>query len=102
MKLALTNCPPEQADQIASALVEEGLVACVNAFPVRSVYRWKGELQRDDEVSLLMKAPASGIKRLQARLRELHPYELPEFIVLDVDTGASLAAYVAWVQKGGG
>lgn len=102
MKIVLTNCPPEQADAMASTLVVEGLAVCVNAFPVRSTYRWKGELQQDQEVTLLMKAPASTLQRLCERLCELHPYELPEFIVLDVNEGASLAAYIHWVQSGGG
>jgi periplasmic divalent cation tolerance protein len=102
MKIALTNCPPEHADRIASALVTEQLVACVNAFPVRSVYRWKGELQRDEEVCLLMKVAADRTEALRARLVELHPYELPEFVVLPVDEGASLEAYVDWVRGGGG
>jgi periplasmic divalent cation tolerance protein len=102
MKLALTNCPPDQADRIARALVEERLAACVNAHPVRSVYRWKGAVESADEVTLVIKAPAEGLARLRARLVELHPYELPEFVVLDVDLAASLPAYVAWVRDEGG
>jgi periplasmic divalent cation tolerance protein len=102
MKIALTNCPPAQAERIARALVEEGLVACVNAHPVRSVYRWKGAIEAEDEVTLVMKAPAESLARLRARLVELHPYELPEFVVLGVDLEASLPAYVAWVRAAGG
>ncbi len=101
MKLALTNCPPDQADRIARALVDEGLAACVNAFPVRSVYRWQGEVEAADEITLLMKAPAERLGRLRERLVELHPYELPEFVVLGVDVDASLPAYVAWVRTSG-
>jgi periplasmic divalent cation tolerance protein len=101
MKVALTNCPPDHAERIACALVEERLVACVNAFPVRSVYRWKGELQRDDEVTLLLKVAADKVATLRERLVALHPYELPEFVVFDVDTAASLEAYVSWVRQGG-
>jgi periplasmic divalent cation tolerance protein len=101
MKIALTNCPPDQADRIARALVEEGLAACVNAHPVRSVYRWKGAVEAADEVTLVIKAPAGGLDRLRERLVELHPYELPEFVALDVDLAASLPAYVAWVRGAG-
>ena len=101
MKLAITNCPPDQAERIALALVEERLVACVNAYPARSVYRWKGAVEKEDEVTLVIKAPADGVTRLRERLLELHPYELPEFVVLDVDLGASLPAYVAWVRDEG-
>ncbi|MCU0686690.1 MAG: divalent-cation tolerance protein CutA [Polyangiaceae bacterium] len=101
MKLALTNCPPAQADQIARTLVEERLVACVNAHAVRSVYRWQGAVEQADEIMLIMKAPAEGLERLRERLVELHPYELPEFVVLDVDREASLPAYLAWVRAEG-
>jgi periplasmic divalent cation tolerance protein len=102
MKLAITNCPLDRADRIASALVEERLAACVNAYAARSVYRWKGAIERDDEVTLVIKAPAETIDRLRERLLELHPYDLPEFLVLDVDLAASLPAYVAWVREAGG
>lgn len=98
MKIALSNCPPERADAIAQQLVEERLVACVNLLPVRSFYIWKDFLQKDEEVTLMMKVPAEGVDRLRARLRELHPYELPEFVVLDVDLPGSLPEYVAWVR----
>jgi periplasmic divalent cation tolerance protein len=54
-------------------------------------------LQKDEEVTLV-KVPAEGVDRLRARLRELHPYELPEFVVLDVDLSGSLPEYVAWVR----
>lgn len=97
MRIVLSNLPPDQADAIASTLVEEHLAACVNLFPVKSVYRWKGEICRDPEVTALIKVRADGVDRLRARLRELHPYELPEIVALPVDVEASLAEYVAWV-----
>ncbi|HMI89121.1 MAG TPA: divalent cation tolerance protein CutA [Polyangiaceae bacterium] len=98
MKIALTNVPPDQAENIARALVEERLVACVNAYPVRSTYRWEGRLEVQSEITLMMKVSADGVGGLRTRLRELHPYELPEFIVLDVDVASSLPAYVEWVR----
>lgn len=100
MKLALTNVPPAVAESMARTLVEGGFAACVNALPVRSTYRWKGELCLEDEVSLLMKVADQGVGALRRRVLELHPYELPEFVVLAVEGGDSLPAYLAWVDAG--
>jgi periplasmic divalent cation tolerance protein len=102
MNIALTNVPPDRADAIARVLVEEGLVACVNAYPVRSTYRWKGQLEVEAETTLVMKVGSDGITRLRNRLREIHPYELPEFVVLAVDVEQSLADYVEWVRNESG
>ncbi|MET0591707.1 MAG: divalent cation tolerance protein CutA [Polyangiaceae bacterium] len=99
MKIALTNVPPDRADAIARTLVEERLVACVNAYPVRSTYRWQGKIEVERETTLMMKVAAEGVERLRTKVRELHPYELPEFVVLDVDASGSLAEYVAWVRQ---
>jgi periplasmic divalent cation tolerance protein len=101
MKLALTNVPPDAADHIARVLVEEELVACVNLIPLRSVYRWKGRVCEEGEVALLMKVADAGVDRLRERLMGLHPYELPEFIVLPVESEGSLPAYLAWVDSAG-
>lgn len=100
MKLALTNVPPDRADGMARILVGEGLAACVNLIPLRSVYRWKGEVCEEGEVALLMKVGDAGVDRLRERVVELHPYELPEFIVLPVETAGSLQAYLGWVEAG--
>lgn len=98
MRIVLSNLPPDQADAIASTLVEERLAACVNLLPVTSVYRWKGEICRDPEVTALIKVRADGVERLRLRLQALHPYELPEIVVLPVDAEASLTEYVDWVR----
>lgn len=101
MKLALTNAPPDRAGEIARVLVEEGLVACVNLTGVRSLYRWKGAVCDEPEVTLLMKVRDEGVDRLRARVLELHPYELPEFIVVAVEAAGSLPAYLGWVESHG-
>jgi periplasmic divalent cation tolerance protein len=98
MKIALTNVPPDEADTIARTLVEERLVACVNAYPVRSTYRWNSRLEVQNETTLMMKVSADAVDRLRTRLCELHPYELPEFVVLDVDVEQSHPEYVNWVR----
>ena len=100
MRLVLTNVPPAHAERIARTVVEERLAACVNAFPVQSTYAWKGALSVDAEQTLLLKVAADGVEALRARLLELHPYELPEVVVLAVDVGASHEAYVNWVREG--
>lgn len=99
MKIALTNLPPEHGEQIARLLVEEHVVACVNLYPIQSLYFWKGEVCSDTEVTLMMKVSTEGVERLKHRLCELHPYELPEFVVLEVDPKASLYEYVEFVRS---
>jgi periplasmic divalent cation tolerance protein len=85
------------AAALARALVEERLAACVNVLPaMTSIYRWKGSVEQEREQQLLIKTTAGRVEALAARLRELHPYELPEFIVLDA---AASAAYAAWVRE---
>ncbi|MDH5824910.1 divalent-cation tolerance protein CutA [Luteimonas sp. RD2P54] len=95
--LCLCACPDrDAADRIATALVEERLAACVNVLPgVRSVYRWEGALQRDDEVLLLAKTAPGRLQALIARVVALHPYELPE--VIAVESAGGLPAYLDWV-----
>ncbi len=99
MRIVLSNLPPEHADRIATTLVQERLAACVNLLPVTSVYRWKGEICRDPEVTALIKVRADGVERLRDRLRQLHPYDLPEIVALPVDADGSLDAYIDWVRS---
>lgn len=94
----LCTCPPEAADQLATALVEEQLAACVNVLPgIQSVYRWQGALERSAESLLLAKTTSDRYPALETRLRELHPYDLPEIIALPVERG--LPGYLAWVSE---
>jgi periplasmic divalent cation tolerance protein len=84
------------AEALGDTLVTERLAACVNVLPaMRSIYRWKGELQHDDERQLVIKTSSDRLSALQARLQALHPYELPEFLVLSTDGGSE--AYLNWV-----
>jgi periplasmic divalent cation tolerance protein len=84
------------AGRLARTLVDEQLAACVNVLPpMSSVYRWKGKVEEDREQQLVIKTAAHRIPALEARLRELHPYEVPEFLVLRVDEGSD--AYLAWL-----
>lgn len=99
MNIVLTNVPPDHSERIARALVDERLVACANWFPIRSAYRWKGAVCVEEEHSMLLKVAKERVAALKARLLELHPYELPEIVVLEVDAARSLDAYVAWVRE---
>ncbi|WP_395684015.1 divalent-cation tolerance protein CutA [Dokdonella sp.] len=92
------SCPDaETAARIARALVDERLAACVQALPgVTSTYRWQGEVQVDAETLLLVKTSYARIEALKSRIAELHPYELPELLVLEVIDGAP--DYLAWLE----
>ena len=84
------------AKMIARAVVEERLAACVNVVTgVTSVYRWQGAVEEASEILLIMKTSPERVSSLAARIKELHPYQVPEVIALAVD--AALPAYAAWV-----
>ncbi len=91
----------EKARQLARALVEQHLATCVNIIDqVHSVYRWGATPEKDsvesaDEVLLVIKTAASRVEALQQAMRALHPYELPEFLVLTVE--AAERAYLRWI-----
>lgn len=95
--LVLTNLPDRAAaERIADLLVEQRLAACVNVLaPCRSVYRWKGTLQHDEEHPVLIKTTAQRYAALEQALRAAHPYELPEIVALPIERG--LPAYLDWV-----
>ena len=97
--VALTTAPTaDKAAEIARALVGEGLAACVNLVPgVRSIYIWKGEICDDAEILCVMKTRSDRIDALRARLVALHPYEVPELVVLDVRGGHE--PYLQWVRS---
>ena len=85
------------AAAIARTLIDERLAACVNILPpMTSVYRWQGKVEQDREQQMVIKTASDRVADLQGRLRQLHPYELPEFLVLDA-TGSE--AYLAWVGE---
>lgn len=96
VRVALVTAPAEAADELARALVRERLAACVNVLPgVRSVYRWEGRIESASEALLVLKVRAEASDGLPARIAALHPYDVPEVLVLDVADG--LPDYLRWV-----
>jgi periplasmic divalent cation tolerance protein len=95
--VVLTTCPDAAvAARIARELVESGLAACVNRVgAVHSTYRWRGAVQDEPEVLLVIKTLTTRYSELEMRLKSLHPYEVPEIIALPVTRGS--AEYLAWL-----
>lgn len=86
------------AERLVRALVTERLAACGNILAdCRSIYRWQGVIEESAEVLVILKTAAAAVDRLLARVPELHPYDVPEVLVLPVEAG--LAAYVEWVVQ---
>jgi len=86
------------AAAFARVLVDERLAACVNILPVMtSVYRWKGTIEEDREQQLVIKTTSDRVEALEARFRELHPYELPDLLVVATTDGS--AGYLAWLEE---
>ena len=95
--VVLSTCAsPEEAEKIARALVEKKLAACVNILPaVRSIYRWKGAIEDDQETLLLIKSSRALFGELRAEIQKLHSYEIPEAIAIPIVDG--LERYLEWM-----
>jgi periplasmic divalent cation tolerance protein len=100
--IVLTTLPPEvDAERFASQLVEGRLAACVNVLPaMTSVYRWKGAVETAGERQLVIKTAAERLPDLEARIRELHPYDVPEFVVVPILDGSR--DYLSWLADSAG
>jgi periplasmic divalent cation tolerance protein len=96
-RIVLTTLNDEQqAEKFAEQLLNRRLAACVNLVgPIRSIYRWKGRVERESEFLLIIKTTSEQAARLEAAFKELHTYELPERIEVSVEGGSE--AYLAWI-----
>ena len=101
-RLVLCTVPDrETGTRIAEALIEGRLAACVNLIPgVTSFYEWKGKVERDEELQLVIKSRAARYDELERTITQLHPYELPEIIAVSLTEG--LAGYLAWIDENTG
>ena len=97
--LVLSTLPnADAAAELAWSLVNERLAACANVFPaLRSIYKWQGKIQDENEVLVLFKTRQEHYEALKQRILELHPYEVPEVLAIPVERG--YAAYLDWLAK---
>jgi periplasmic divalent cation tolerance protein len=97
-RIVLTTAPTrDEATRIARTLVEERLAACATLIPsVQSIYHWQGQVESATETLLLLKTGPDQLAALEARLHQLHSYQTPEFLVLDVEAGSQ--SYLDWLQ----
>lgn len=97
-RMIIVTAPVREAEKLGRKLLQERLIACVSFIPqVKSLFWWKGKMDRADEAILVLKAPAKGIRKLKKRIAELHPYEVPEIVVLRVDD--AWKPYAKWVRQ---
>jgi periplasmic divalent cation tolerance protein len=95
--IVMTTIADAKADELARTLVDEHLAACVNVFgPMTSTYRWKGTVERETERQVFIKTTTEKVAAVAARFRDIHPYELPELIVVRPESVSD--AYAAWVR----
>ena len=98
IQVSTTTETKQAAQEIAAALVEQRLAACVQVSgPVESVYRWQGKVQQSQEWLCTAKTRASLFPRVEAAIRELHKYEGPEIVAVPIADGS--AAYLAWLGE---
>ena len=87
----------EKAIEIGKKLLEEKLIACFNSFPIKSGYRWKGEIVDDEEFGVFFKTRADLAEKLMNRISELHPYELPAIFAME--PLSVFKPYEDWIEK---
>ena len=100
--IVLTTLPSDfDSRAFGRTLVDERLAACVNLLPaMESVYRWEGRVEEDTERQVIIKTSRERVVALWDRIRELHPYETPEFVVLSIQDGSD--AYLRWIGESTG
>lgn len=96
--VVLVTAPSQQeAEAIATSLVKSQLAACVSLLPIHSIYTWQGELHQEQEWQLLIKTDLAQFSTLEAKIRELHSYEVPEIVALPVVVG--FQPYLQWISE---
>ncbi len=87
----------EEARRIGKKLIEERLAACVNFFPISSIYRWKDDIEESNEFGMIVKTKTEKVKEIEKRVKQLHSYEVP--CVLSFDVGEGSAEYLKWIGE---
>jgi periplasmic divalent cation tolerance protein len=97
--VVLTTFPVDRdVDQFAQTLVTEKLAACVNVLPqMQSIYSWKGTIETSQERQVVIKTSTGRVRDLELRVKALHPYEVPEFIVIPIIEGSH--DYLSWISQ---
>jgi periplasmic divalent cation tolerance protein len=96
--VAFTTCPMKISKELARSLVEKRACACVNIIPkVTSIYHWKDEIVEANEALLIMKTETKHIETLWEAMKQEHPYEVPEYVVLPIEWGSQ--DYLAWITQ---
>ncbi|MDI6807189.1 MAG: divalent-cation tolerance protein CutA [Candidatus Aenigmarchaeota archaeon] len=93
----VTTTDEKEAKEISEALVEEKLAACTNIFPIKSIYRWKGKIQKENEVPILIKTKAELVDKVIKRVKELHSYEVPCTVSIPIEKG--YADFFKWISE---
>lgn len=93
----ITTSGKEEAENIGKTLIKEKLIACANIFPIRSIYLWKEELQREEEVAMFIKTKAKLVDEVIKRIKELHSYEVPCIVSLTIEKG--YIEFLKWIDK---
>jgi periplasmic divalent cation tolerance protein len=91
----VTASTVEEAEAISNALIEAKLAACVSLLPIHSIYTWQGQIHKEQEWQLLIKTDLSKFRLLEAKIRELHSYQVPEIIALPIVAGSQ--PYLQWI-----
>lgn len=87
----------EEAKRIANAIIDEKLGACANMYPITSVYKWRGNIEEEEEYALSIKTKTALVEQVTARVRELHSYENPCIICFGIKSGS--ASYLDWIRE---
>ncbi len=86
-----------QARKMGRILVEERLAACVNIFPITSIFRWKDNIDEANELGIIVKTRSDKVKKIEKRVKEIHSYEVPCVVSFKIDEGSE--KYLEWIQE---
>ncbi len=95
--IIVSTCKEEDEEKIVSALLNENLAACINSWEVKSSYIWKGKVEKEKERILFIKTRRENYRKVEEKIKEIHSYEVPEIICIDVKEGYE--KYFGWIDE---